>query len=84
MKLGQSMQRASKSQVGIVGKTRMIAVVVELIFHEFLLIQNNCRKLTNERMVEHHKTIIYQELRSIKDVIFEANVSPDFLTLCDL
>ena len=84
MKLGQSMQRASKSQVGIVGKTRMIAVVVELIFHEFLLIQNNCHKLTNERMVEHHKTIIYQELRSIKDVIFEANVSPDFLTLCDL
>ena len=55
----------------------MFAVVVEfeLISHEILLIQNNCRKLTNERMVEHHKTITYRELRRIETVIFEAKVS---------
>ena len=75
--LEQSIQRASKSQVGIVGRIRMFAVVVEseLIYHAILLIQNICRKLTNERMMEHHKTIMYQELRSIKAVIFDANVS---------
>ncbi len=41
MKLEQSIQRASKSQGGIVGQTRNSAVVVdwELIFHEILLIQ---------------------------------------------
>ena len=52
IKLRQSTQRALKSQGGIVGQTRMIAVVVEfeLFSHEILLIQNNCRKLTNERM----------------------------------
>ena len=37
--------------------------------------QNNCRKLTNERMMAHHKTIMYQELSSIDTVIFDANVS---------
>ena len=77
IRLEQSIQRASKSQGGIVGQTRMFAVVVEfeLISHDILLIQNNCRKLTSERMMEHHKTIMYQELRSIKAVIFNANVS---------
>ena len=77
LKLEQSIQLASKSQGGIVGQTRMFAVVVEfeLISHEVLFIQNNCRKLTNERMMEHHKTVMYQELRSIKAVIFDANVS---------
>ena len=46
----------------------MFAVVAEfeLISHDILIIQNNCRKLRDERMMEHHKTIIYQELRSIK------------------
>ena len=77
IKLEQSIQRASKSQGGIVGQIRMFAVVVEfeLISHEIPLIQNNCRKLTNERMMEHHNTIMYQELRSIKAVILDANVS---------
>jgi len=64
----------------------MFAVVVELelIFHELLLTQNNRRKLTNERMMEHHQTIMYQELRSIKAVVFDPNVSPVLLTLCEL
>ena len=55
----------------------MFAVVVEsdLISDDILLIQNNCRKFTNERMMEHHKTIMYRELRRIKAVIFDANVS---------
>ena len=54
----------------------MFAVVVEseLISDDILLIQNNCRKLTNERMMEHYKTIMYRELRNIKAVIFDANV----------
>ena len=71
IKLEQSIQRASKSQ------TLMFAVVAafELISHDILILQNNCRKLTDERMMEHHKTIIYQELRSITVVIFDANVS---------
>ena len=70
IKLEQSIQRASKSQ------TLMFAVVAEfeLISHEILIIQNNCRKLTDERMMEHHKTIIYQELRSITAVIFDGIV----------
>ena len=77
IRLEQSIQRASKSQEGIVGQTRMFAVVVEfeLLSHEILLIQNNCRKLTNERMMEHYKTIVYQKLRSIKAVILYVNVS---------
>ena len=77
IKLEQSIQRASKSQGGIVGQTRMFAVVAEfeLISYDILIMQNNCRKLTNERMMEHHKTIIYQEHRSIKAVMFDANVS---------
>ena len=71
IKLEQSIQRASKSQ------TLMFAVVAEfeLISHEILLTQNNCRKLTDERMMEHRKTIIYQEIRSITAVIFDAKVS---------
>jgi len=71
IKLEQSIQRASKSQ------TLMFAVVAEfeLISNEILIIQNKCRKLTDERMMEHHKTIIYQKLRSIKAVMFDANVS---------
>jgi len=53
MKLELSIQRTSKSQGGIVGRTRMLSVVVELelIFREILLIQNNCCELTNERMM---------------------------------
>ena len=76
--LEKSIQRASKSQGGIVGQTRMFVVVVEfgLISHEILLIQNNCRKLTNERMMEHHKPIMYQELRSIKAVILLCQCLP--------
>ena len=60
MELEQFIQRASKNQGGIVGLARKLPVVVELelIFHEILLIQNNCRELTNERMMEHHKTIM--------------------------
>ena len=75
VKLEQSIQRALKSQGGIVGQTRKFAVVVEfeLISHE--LIQNNCRKLTKERTIEHHKSIMYHELRSIKAVISDDNVS---------
>ena len=71
IKLEQSIQWASKSH------TLMFAVVAEfeLISHEILIIQNNCRKLTDERMMEHHKTIIYQEPRSITALIFDANVS---------
>ena len=71
IKLEQSIQRASKSQ------TPMFAVVAEfeLISHDILLIQNNCRKLTDERMMEHHKTVIYQELGSITAVICDAKVS---------
>ena len=38
-------------------------------------ISSNCCKLKNERMMEHHKTIMYQELRSIDTIIFDANVS---------
>ena len=78
IKLEQSIQRTSKSQ------TLMFAVVAEfeLISHEILIIQNNCRKLTDERMMEHHKTIIYQELRSIK--LFLIPTSPVFMTLCQL
>ena len=55
----------------------MFAVVVELqrIFHDNLLIQNKCRELTNEWIMEHHKTIMYQELRGNKCVIFDANVA---------
>ena len=77
IRLEQSIQRASKSQGGIVCQTRMFAVVmaVELITHEFLLIQNNCRKFTNTRMMEQHKTTMYQELSSIKAVILYVNVS---------
>jgi len=43
MMLEQSIQRGSNSQGGIVGRTRMFAVEVELelIFREILLIQNN-------------------------------------------
>ena len=46
IKLEQSIQRASKSQ------TLMFAVVAEfeLISHEILIIQNNCRKLADEVM----------------------------------
>jgi len=53
----------------------MFAVVVEfeLISHEILLIQN-CRKLSNERMTEHHMNIMYQE-HQFKAVTFDANVS---------
>ena len=77
IKLEQSIQLASKSQGGFIGQLRMFAVVVEsdLISDDILLIQNNSRKLTNERMVEHHKTIMYRELRNINAVIFDANVS---------
>jgi len=66
MKLEKSIQRASKSQGGIVGQIRKLAVVVEseLIFHEILLIQKSCCE--NERMMEHHKSIIYQELRATR------------------
>ena len=76
IKLKQPIQRASKNQVAIIGQSRMFAVVVvsELISDDILLIQNNCRKLTNERMMEHHKTSMYRELRNIKAVIFDANV----------
>ena len=41
---------------------------------DILLIQNNCRKLANERMMEHHKTIMYRELRNTKAIILYANV----------
>ena len=76
MKLEQSIQRASISQGGIVGQTRNLAVVVEwgLTFHEVLLIQNNCRELTNERLVERHKTTMYQEQGDNVDVTFDSNI----------
>ena len=85
-KLEQPIQRTSNRQGVIVGQTRIFVVVVELelIFHEILLVQNNSRKRTNDRMMEHHTTIMYQELNIIKDVICYANVSPVFLTLCEL
>ena len=82
IKLEQSIQRASKSQGDIVGQIRMFAVV--MVLELILLIQTNCRKLTHERMMEHLKTIMYQEFRSTKAVIFDANISPVFLTLCEL
>ena len=68
IKSEQSIQRASKSQGGITGQSRMFAVVVEseLISDEIMLIQNNCRKLTN---------VMYRELRNVKAVIFYASVS---------
>ena len=77
IKLEQSIQQASMNQGGIVVQTQMYAVVVEfeLISHDLLLIQNNCRKLRNERMMERHETNMYQELRSIRAGIFDANVS---------
>ena len=82
MKLKLSIQRGSKNQGGIVGQTRKLAVVVEweLIFHEVLLIQNNCRELTNERVMEHHGSIIYQELRGSKSLMIFMPMSPIFLT----
>ena len=54
----------------------MFAVVVELemTFHEILFMQNNCCKQTYERMIENRKTIVYQELRSIKAVVLDENV----------
>ena len=67
IKLEQSIQRETEP-----GRHRRpdtnVMVEFELISREILLIQNNCRKLTNERMMEHHKAIIYQKLRSIKAV----------------
>ena len=49
-KLEQSIQRASKSQGDIVGQPRMFAIAMELelIFDETLLVQNKCHELTNE------------------------------------
>ena len=42
---------------------------------KFLAPANNLpTKLTDEWMMEHHKTIMYQEGRSIKAVIFYANL----------
>ena len=72
MKLEQFIQRAPKNQGGIIGQTRTLPVMVEWeqIFHEVLLIQNNCRKLTNERMIKHHMTIMYKELRGNKGLTF--------------
>ena len=76
MKLEQSIQRASKSQGGIVGQTRNSAVAVEweLIFHEILLIQNNFRELTNERVMNHRETSMHHELRGNKSVIYNNNM----------
>ena len=83
MKLEQSIQRASKSQGGIIGQTRNSAVVVEweLIFHEILLIQNNFRELTNERLMDHSENTIHHELRGNKGIIYNSNVKklPDFV-----
>ena len=77
LNLEKSIQRVSKSQGCIVGTTRMFAVVVEseLISDDILLILNNCRKLTNERIMEHHKTVMYRELRNITADFVDANVS---------
>ena len=78
IKLEQSIQRASKTQ------TLMFAVVAEfeLISHEILIIQNNCRKLTDERMMEHHKT--YTRNSGALRPLFLMPTSPVFLTMCVL
>ena len=75
MKLEQSIQRASKSQGGIIGQTRNSVVVDwELIFHKILLIQNNFRELTNERLMDHSENTIHHELRGNKGMIYNSNV----------
>ncbi len=68
MKLEQSIQRASKSQGGIVGQTRNSEVVVEcqLLFHEILGISNTFRALTNAHLMEHMETSIHHELNGHK------------------
>ena len=72
MKLEQSIQRASTGQVGIIGLTRNSVVVEwELIFHEILLIQNNFREFTYERLMDH---TIHHELRGNKGMIYNSNV----------
>lgn len=50
MKLEQSIQRASKSAGGIVGRTRSMRALFEwqLIFHEILLISYNFRDIIND------------------------------------
>ena len=77
MKLEQTIQRASKSQGGIVGQTRNSAVVLEweLVFHEILLIQNNFRELTNVHVMSHRETYLHHELSGNKGKVFGKNVS---------
>ena len=63
----------------------MFGVVVEfeLISHEILLMHSNCGKLTNEWMMEHHKTNMHQEL-GIIEPLYLMPMSPVFLTLREL
>ena len=45
------------------------------IFHKILLIQNNFRELTSERIMNHRETSMHHELRGKKGVIVDVNVS---------
>ena len=55
MKLEQSIQRSSKSEIG---QTRNLAIVVEwqLIFHEILLVSNNFRDILNDTSMNHSES----------------------------
>ena len=53
---------------------------VEADCYESLLIQNTCRVLTNEWIMEHHKITMYHELRGNKGM----PLSPVLSTLCEL
>ncbi len=77
MKLEPSIQRASKSQGGIVGQARNSGIVVEwqLLFHEVLSISNIFRALTNERLMDHLETSIHHELSGKKGQLFVNNVA---------
>ena len=61
--------------MGIKESMFSVMVELELVFLESLLTQNKDRELTNERVMEHHKTIIYQKLRGNKGIIFDVNIS---------
>lgn len=84
MKLEQSIQRASKSSGGIVGKTRSLSAMFEwqLIFHEILLISNNLRDIVNDTSMKHSEsTRVHHELTGSRAQKLNENVSKllDFL-----
>lgn len=77
MKLQQSIQRSSKSDGGIVGQTRNLAITVEwqLIFHEILLVSNNFREIMNDVSMNHSESArVHHELTGTKADQLHKNV----------